>query len=57
MVRFHPKDVQDTLVLTAEKLAITTREPDENIYNIASQVTNHTDDELNHRLYVRANDL
>jgi hypothetical protein len=52
-----PKDVQDALVLAAEKLAIATREPDENMYNIAGQVTNHTDDELNYRLCVRANDL
>ena len=42
-----PKDVQDALVLAAEKLAIAAREPDENMYNIAGQVINHIDDELN----------
>ena len=48
-----PKDVQDALVLAAEKLAIAGREPDENMYNIAGQVINHTDDESN---CVRIND-
>lgn len=32
------KDVQSALVLAAEKLAIATREPDENMYSIAGQV-------------------
>lgn len=32
------KSVQDALVSAAEQLAIATREPDENMYHIASQV-------------------
>lgn len=41
-----PKDVQDALVLAAEKLAIAAREPDENMYNIAGQVINNINDKL-----------
>lgn len=32
------KEVQDALVKAAEQLAIATREPDENMYHISSQV-------------------